>query len=85
MKQCKKKNVTYILSPSFEDVVDDNTELVQTTSEEPLESGLRRSAKSRQSPDFYNTRVSVASEDLSEPTSSQDDVNWNRGWSQRND
>ena len=63
------KRYVQIECPSIEERVDEDTEPVQTTSEEPSMSGLRRSARSRQPPDFYGIRVNVASEHLNEPTS----------------
>ena len=62
------KRYIQIECPSIERV-DEDTDPVQTTSEEPSVSGLRRSARSRQPPDFYGIRVNVASELLNEPTS----------------
>ena len=76
------KRYVQIECPSIEERVDEDTEPVQTTSEEPSVSGLRRSARSRQPPDFYGIRVNVASELLNEPTSmtealaSPDKVKW---------
>lgn len=65
-----------------EELAGEDTKPVQTTSQEPSVSGLRRSARNRQPPDFYGIRVNVASEVLNEPTSmtealaSPDKVKW---------
>ena len=63
------KRYVQIECPSIEEPVDEDTEPVQTTNEEPSVSGLRRSSRSRQPPDFYGIRVNVASEIFDEPTS----------------